>query len=813
MIRVFWKKGLRDLSRNLGRSVLVILAVGLGIFGISTVATSYAQLKRDIGPNYMRTNPASATIQTQTLRPKVITAIEGLASVAATEVRQFVVGRIETGPYTWEMIWLFIVADFTDLRISTFFPEQGAWPPEKGEILIERAAMELIGKSIDEVAHFKVPNQAKIPLKIAGTVHDPGQAPAWMEGIAYGYITQDTFTLFDAEAGAAQLKFVVAENYYDTDHVKEVAREISQILELYGYSVARCTIPIPGEHPHERQLRSLMFLQLVFGILALFLSCFLLINMIQALLAGQIRQIGIIKAVGGTTARVVLLYLGCVMILCIIAFALAIPLGVAAGKASARLVAGMLNFEILTDGIPITAWVLMATGSLSLPLMASLVPILKGSSIPVRKALDDYGVSVSAVKGRRRKQGAVRFLSNNKFLLSIRNTFRKRERLVLTISVIVLGGGLFITTINLRVALTRTVGDAFQARNYGITLKLTNLVESERIQKILDRIPDIEAYDFWIEDKLRIQTSEGQEGGEFVYYVLPAKSDFLKMEILQGTWLRGDEPRGIVVNHGMVETQEGFDVGKTVTLKTGDQWRRWKVIGIVKEVMSMPKVYIDYESFIRLNGFHEVTNEIQLRIPSRIVSTGFTLHGIRFRPTKREVILADVDNAGKNIEKEFEREGIDIYAAWKVADMKKNADDHMKVAAVYVSFMTFLILLVGGLGLIITMGLNVLERTREIGILRSIGSSDRQLYHIIIGEGLVISCICWALSLVLAIPAGLFIGNAFGKIFFETALDFTYTVQGPFLWLFTSLIFGAVASFFPAKRAARISVRNALAYE
>ena len=76
--------------------------------------------------------------------------------------------------------------------------------------------------------------------------------------------------------------------------------------------------------------------------------------------------------------------------------------------------------------------------------------------------------------------------------------------------------------------------------------------------------------------------------------------------------------------------------------------------------------------------------------------------------------------------------------------------------------------------------INVLKRTREIGVLRSIGSSSRQLYRIIIGEGLVICCISWAFNLALAIPASWYIRNMFGRIFFETSLDFAYTIQGPF---------------------------------
>ncbi len=256
--------------------------------------------------------------------------------------------------------------------------------------------------------------------------------------------------------------------------------------------------------------------------------------------------------------------------------------------------------------------------------------------------------------------------------------------MILTLFVIVLGGGLFITTFNLRAALIRTVGNAFQARNYDLTFQLTNLTKLEELRGVLDTVPGVKAYDFWIEDKLRIRTIEGREGDELTYYAIPAKSEFLKMEILQGTWIRADEPRGIVINHGMAKTKPGFEVGKTVELKIGSRWSRWKVIGIVKEVMSSPKVYFDYESFIRFHDYPEVTDEIQVRVPGRMISTGFTLHGIQFGSTKREVSFLELDDTAASLEREFENAGIDVYASWKVAEMKKSVDDHMKVASMYI---------------------------------------------------------------------------------------------------------------------------------
>jgi putative ABC transport system permease protein len=127
--------------------------------------------------------------------------------------------------------------------------------------------------------------------------------------------------------------------------------------------------------------------------------------------------------------------------------------------------------------------------------------------------------------------------------------------------------------------------------------------------------------------------------------------------------------------------------------------------------------------------------------------------------------------------------------------------------------MGILIATVGALGLMGTMSTNVLERTREIGVMRSIGASDGEVQRIVIVEGVIIGLISWLIGGALAFPAGAGLSNAVGVVLFQTPLPYTFAPGGVITWLLVVTILAGVASFLPAWNASRLTVREVLAYE
>ena len=120
---------------------------------------------------------------------------------------------------------------------------------------------------------------------------------------------------------------------------------------------------------------------------------------------------------------------------------------------------------------------------------------------------------------------------------------------------------------------------------------------------------------------------------------------------------------------------------------------------------------------------------------------------------------------------------------------------------------------VGGLGLMGTLSINVLERSREIGVLRAIGAGDGAVVQLVLVEALLIGVIGWVLAVPLSLPLSYLLSNAVGRLFVGTPLTYTFSTSGMLIWLGLVLLLSALAALVPGRRAARLTVRDVLVFE
>src|SRR3989337_2694274 len=138
-----------------------------------------------------------------------------------------------------------------------------------------------------------------------------------------------------------------------------------------------------------------------------------------------------------------------IILLCVVALVIAIPLSQLAASAFYKQIAVLLNLEIKNNSIPFWVPLLQVGSGIIIPLIAAAFPVIRGSRIPVRNALDNHGVNQ---KNFNKNSWIVRlsqldFFSET-FRLSIRNVFRQRSRLIMTLGLLATGGAMFLTALN-----------------------------------------------------------------------------------------------------------------------------------------------------------------------------------------------------------------------------------------------------------------------------------------------------------------------------------------------------------------------------
>ncbi len=234
-------------------------------------------------------------------------------------------------------------------------------------------------------------------------------------------------------------------------------------------------------------------------------------------------------------------------------------------------------------------------------------------------------------------------------------------------------------------------------------------------------------------------------------------------------------------------------VGNTVQMRLGPVETSFKVVGIAREPFSPPVAYIS-KSYIERRGNHSgMANNVRLVLD-------------KTDPASIESVKAGLD-------RNLEREGVRALSSSSTSESRYGFDQHMVMIYVGLIIMSCVIGMVGGLGLMTTMSLNVLERRREMGVLRAIGASPAVVWLIVVAEGTLIGALSWAIAVLAAWPLGKALGNHLIRAAFNTGLDFTFEPQGILIWLSVSIALAALSSFLPAWRASRGSVREALSYE
>lgn len=814
-----WRKIVGDLRQERSRAILVVLAIALGVAGFTAVLASFAILQRELNTGYLATNPASATLYTDAVDDDLLRGLLAEGKVSHAEARRRLGGRIRSGPGRWRNLQLFVVPDFARIEVSRLESEAGAWPPATGEILIERDAFQVLKGQIGDLVKVRTNAGNEWELRVAGRVKDVGQAQARMENLVYGYISLDTLKLLGEPPRLDQVLILAAENRFDENHVREVAEHSRRFLEKKGHPVRKVEVPKPGAHPHADLMGTLLLAKAGFGLFVLILSSVLVVQLLTALLAAQVRQIAILKTLGARRGQIAGIYFGEVFVLGLAALAVGVPLGLWGSRLLCRYQSKFLNFDVDSFAVPPWVFALVALVGLALPLLAAAWPIWRGCRGNVLAALADHGVEAGFGKSRFDRWLALFGGAARPALLAIRNTFRRRTRLMLTVLTLSLAGLFFIAALNVRASLIHTLDVLFGSRRYDLTVSLAGMSSRQQVETLIRQMPEVQAAEGWITTEGRVPPPEapplegshggahgssshgggaphggaqgaGPDGWRFGVIALPAGSLLFQPPTIAGRLLAAGDENQIVVNEALA-AQKGLKLGDLFTFQLGPAEATFEIVGVSRESFGSATAYVPLAFYDRRHP--DLTNSLRLDLRT---SDGEALDAFKTK-----------------LDRQLEAAGLRALSMNSQADSRYGYDQHMVMIYVFLLVMSTILAGVGGLGLATTMSLNVLERKREIGILRALGASPRQVWQIFVAESITTSLLAFTIAALAANPASRLVGNYLGQKLFRGGLDFTSEPSGLVVWLVFSLLLGILSSLGPAIKATRGSLRESLSCE
>ena len=791
-----------DLWNNKGRTLQVVLIIAMGAFAIGMIIGTRNYLVAGMEEIWSGSSPAMINLSTfPSVDDDTLIGLERVDGVAGVEgyLQTTLEWRLSPDD-EWSPGSVTARDDYEEQRLAKLDLLSGDWP---------RRRVFAVGQGTDVAfdirqgahVHIRIDDHEYV-VEVGGVVYDPVAQPPGFGGNAQFFATRDR--LGDLTGNRGFNRILAVASRWDEAWVTGLADDMQDNLDRQGVKSGGFAPPngdrvtSPEKHFFQDTMDGIFFILGLMAFFALILGLFLVYNTVSATISRQINQIGIMKAVGGTTARILLVYLTNVFVYGLLALLIALPLGVIGAYSLGTFLLDAFDAKgtFVVSSSAISAQVVIALFS---PLVACFVPTLSGVRVTVREAISTYGLSAN-VNLLDRLLAKIRHVPRL-VSLTISNTFRHKQRAVLTQITLVISGVIFMTVMSAQDTASYTFGDLVPAvYRFNVNLQLRGPERIDRVESLTLSRPGVAAAEMWELDgsTIRLAGTPESKGDEAVLVVgLPVPTELYGPQMRAGRWLQPGDTYAVVLNQKLAEVI-GVGVGDTVTLSHGARDEsNWRVVGLLFDP-------------VLTNSAHVPRDVLLKEIHSANRASTVWIQSVRKDPAGEATVASELREHYAQNRLKLSAGG--IFGQETGSQVVETVLGQFAIIATLLATMAVVIGIVGSIALNGVLSLSVLDRVREIGVLRAIGAPSSVITGLFIGEGLLLGWLSWIIALPLSIPAGKMMAQGLSAAM-GLELVYSSTLAGVVYWLVIITVLSVVASWFPARSAARISVREALAYE
>jgi putative ABC transport system permease protein len=747
----------------------------------------------------------------KTLPTSVVTTIEHLPNVETLQLRN-----------TYNTLWS-IAGENTTIEIDAYqniqhaqlgtFQITSGREPGFGEIVIDESDQGVTPVALGDLVTIAAPDGHVVSLRVVGLARTRGLAVwHWPLAPAIGYMSPEALQrLIDNTSGPIVNEKARGEELlvrtHDPNSVRQTSAAIVQVLDG-----AHLVITSSREHDAsfdaDVQLAvagPLTVMQLLSG-LSLLLVCVMLFNSVSTLLSEQLTFIGTMKALGGTSVRIVRSYLITIGIYSLIGTVLGIELGLVAGYQLATHLASLVQegvgpFAVAVDVGPfaVTWWVPLTSTVVGLlvPPLAALWPLFTGTRITVREAMAAYGVHLRETTHMHPWGHQLHWIPQTAWL-GLRGLFRKPGRATLTLLALTLSGTIFLAvqitsdTLGSQIISLPHADVRVDLTNAGETIPAIQVIHAIQLLPNVERVEPVDPAIITIAQR------------ELELIGLQADTHFYQPHLVAGRWLMKQQQGAMVINDFAAQ-QLHLQVGEQVVVHleaSQPQQMAWTIVGIVHETdfaaasaNQQGRAGVAYTTIESLNCLRHASQDAAERLWVQA----------------RNRSLQALNQLENHIQHLLNQAGLQNTYVSTPQLTDAQAPDPLLIVYLLFDAMAILVALVGLLALIHTLVASVFERRPEIGVLRSLGATGWRVGSVFWVEGLSLGFLAWSLAALFGLPAGIAIVNLLTTFF--GPLDFSYHLQVILTTLLFVLGVVCLASFGPALTASQVRTRDVLRYE
>jgi len=357
------------------------------------------------------------------------------------------------------------------------------------------------------------------------------------------------------------------------------------------------------------------------------------------------------------------------------------------------------------------------------------------------------------------------------------------------------------TSLNVKTAWEYNLKDAASNRHYDLEIRLNRPEPEQKIFAIIANVPGVQQVESWNIAPAAVSRPDGLDivrtypdggHGSFTLRSAPPESKMLQSPLLSGRRLQRGDNDAVVLNQMAYAFFPNIKVGDPITLTVNGHPVTFRVVGIAREILTPAAAYVSPDAFAAATGQLGQSNALRVVMKEHDTNTRSTVT--------------------KEIERALEKENVSMKINISETMLDGAVYGHMYIFIFALILMAVIMAIVGALGLMSSMGTSVAERTREFGVMRTIGARSGTVMRNVIFEGIFIGLMSWAIAVVLSLPLSVAIGRLIGNLSFLSPLPLVLSPLAVVIWLAVIVLGSIAASAYPAWKASQLTIRETLAY-